>query len=89
MKQCIHLAVLLAFTISVLALAQQPPVSAPQTPQPTPQTSGTKDDDEVVRITTNVVQLDFVVTDKRGNQVTNLKADDIEVFEDGHRSACR
>ena len=84
MKHRTHLAVLLAFVLSVQAFAQQPPASVPQTPQSTPQTSDARDDDEVVRITTNVVQLDFVVTDKRGNHVTDLKADDIEVFEDGH-----
>lgn len=79
----IHLAFLLAFTLSVQTVAPQTAASSQQTPQSTPQT-GTKDDDEVVRITTNVVQLDFVVTDKEGNQVTDLKADDIQVFEDGH-----
>ena len=84
MKQKNQLAVLLAITLSAQAFGQQPAASPPQTKQPIPQTSGIRDDEEVVRITTSVVQLDFVVTDKRGNQVTDLSADDIEVFEDGH-----
>jgi VWFA-related protein len=40
------------------------------------------DEDEVVRITTNLVQVDAVVTDKDGKQVTDLKAEDFEVLED-------
>ena len=53
--------------------AQRP--SARQTPPPV-------DQDEVVRITTNLVQVDVVVT-KDGKQVTSLKAEDFELFEDG------
>ncbi|HTG72623.1 MAG TPA: VWA domain-containing protein [Terriglobia bacterium] len=37
----------------------------------------------VIRINVNLVQVDAVVTDSRGNPVTNLKADDFEVFQDG------
>lgn len=40
--------------------------------------------DDVVRITSKLVQLDLVVTDKNGAQVTDLKAEDFEIFEDGH-----
>src|SRR5688500_9153865 len=62
------LAVLLCITLSAQSLAQEP-VATP--------------DDDIVRITTNLVQFDFIVTDKRGNQITDLKAEDIEVFQDG------
>lgn len=41
----------------------------------------TIDQDDVVRITTNVVQIDAVVT-KDGKHVTDLKAEDFEIFED-------
>jgi VWFA-related protein len=40
---------------------------------------------EVVRVTTNLVQIDVVVTDKNGRQVTDLSADDFEVSEDGKK----
>jgi VWFA-related protein len=40
-------------------------------------------DDEVVRITTNLVQVDAVVTDRDGNQVTDLDAADFEILENG------
>jgi len=38
--------------------------------------------DDVVRITTNLVQIDVVVT-KNGKQIKDLKAEDFELFEDG------
>lgn len=38
--------------------------------------------DEVVRITTNLVQVDVVVTNKTGQQVTNLRPEDFEISED-------
>lgn len=37
----------------------------------------------VVRINVNLVQVDAVVTDFRGKPVTDLKAEDFEVFQDG------
>jgi VWFA-related protein len=52
-----------------------------QTPSPTPQKQGTLPD-EVLRITTNLVQLDVLVTDKDGNHVTDLHPEDFEVVED-------
>ncbi len=54
-------------------------VAQSQTPSPSPQkTPG----DEVLRVTTNLVQLDVVVTDKDGKQVTNLGPEDFEIVED-------
>ena len=41
-------------------------------------------DDEVVRITANLVQIDAVVTDRKGQQITNLTDQDFEILEDGH-----
>ncbi len=43
------------------------------------------DDADVVRISTNLVQIDAVVTDKNGRQITDLKAEDFEVLQDGRR----
>ena len=39
---------------------------------------------DIVRISTNLVQMDVVVT-RDGKQVTNLKPEDFEIFEDGRR----
>jgi VWFA-related protein len=38
--------------------------------------------EEVVRVTTNLVQVDVVVTDKTGQQVTDLRPEDFEISED-------
>jgi VWFA-related protein len=67
-------------------VAQQPgtpPIGPPppeRTTQQQPQKTG---DDEVVKITTNLVQVDAVVTDKNGNVVTDLRPDEVQIFEDG------
>lgn len=65
-------ALLLSFCVLLPALAQTKPV---------PQKPG-DDQDEVLKITTNLVQVDAVVT-KDGKMVTNLTADDFEIYEDG------
>ncbi|HEX2270996.1 MAG TPA: hypothetical protein VHH35_15735 [Pyrinomonadaceae bacterium] len=38
--------------------------------------------DDVVKITTNLVQIDAIVT-RNGKQVKDLKPEDFEIFEDG------
>jgi hypothetical protein len=38
----------------------------------------------VIRITVNLVQVDAVVADSNGHQVTNLRPEDFEILEDGH-----
>jgi len=50
--------------------------------QPTPQ-KPTSDTAEVVRITTNLVQIDAVVTDRRGQHIADLGAEEFEIYEDG------
>jgi len=40
-------------------------------------------DDDVVRITTNLVQVDAVVTDRNGKVVPDLRAEDFEILENG------
>ncbi len=52
-----------------------------QTPTPKP----AADDDDVVKISTTLIQLDVTVTDKKGNVVTDLKPEDFEVFENGEK----
>ncbi len=37
----------------------------------------------IIRVTVNLVQVDAVVTDSKGRQVTDLKAEDFEITEDG------
>jgi hypothetical protein len=40
-------------------------------------------DDQEVKLSVTLVQVDAVVTDKQRRQVTDLKASDFEIFEDG------
>jgi VWFA-related protein len=56
---------------------------APQTARP--QQPSQQDDDEVVRITSALVQTDVVVTDKNDRIVEDLKLSDFEVTENGKR----
>ena len=78
------------FTVAVVSQQSQRgrPAQQSQTPQPspTPAVPLVRDtsDQDVVRITTNLVQVDVVVT-KEGKQVTDLKPEDFEIFEDGRR----
>jgi VWFA-related protein len=51
-----------------------------QTPQQQP-----IDDDEIIRITTALVQVDAVVVDKNDQIVSDLKLSDFEVYENGKR----
>ena len=70
MKHVVSLLILVSINLGTIA-----PVRAQQQQQPAP--------DDVVRITTNLVQLDAVVTDKSGNQIKDLSATDFEVLQDG------
>lgn len=49
-----------------------------QSTNPTPPTG-----DDVVKITTNLIQIDVTVTDKNGKTVPGLVRDDFEVYENG------
>src|SRR5947209_2565202 len=55
-------------------------VAFAQTTQPP-----TNQDEEVVRITTELVQVDAVVTDKNDQPVTDLKMADFDVYDNGRK----
>jgi hypothetical protein len=65
--------------LSVSLLTSLPAQTLPQQPS-SPKAPG---EDEVVRVTTNLVQIDAVVTDKSGKQVNDLRPEDFEILEDG------
>lgn len=74
MYRKVFLALLLSLCLLLPAVAQTQP--APAKPS--------DDQDDVVRITTNLVQVDAVVL-KDGKQVTDLTAGDFEIYEDGKK----
>ncbi len=81
MQKRSSLALALVFSLFNTALGQNPqPPPAPQTP---PQQQEQTNEDDVVRITTNLVQVDAVVTDKSGKLVTDLRPEEVEILEDG------
>jgi VWFA-related protein len=77
MKKRSSLALVLVFSMLTAALGQDPQ------PTQTPANQQQQTDDEVVRITTNLVQVDAVVTDKSGKLVTDLQPEEVEILEDG------
>src|SRR5689334_5117463 len=84
--------VLLAFVLSLSTVI----ATVGQQPSPTPPTSKTEtaqkpttpdvDSQDVVKITTNLVQIDAVVT-KDGKAVTDLQPGDFEIYEDNKPQA--
>ncbi|HEV7747470.1 MAG TPA: VWA domain-containing protein [Pyrinomonadaceae bacterium] len=83
----IPLIFLFGLLLSLGIPAQQPDSTKPQ-PTPTPtelQQPSRSGDDDVVKITTNLVQVDATVTDKNGKLVGDLRSDEVQIFEDGHQ----
>lgn len=69
-------AIILLFLFFAISLSVSGQTSNPSaTPPPLPVV-----DDEVLKISTDLIQLDVVVTDKKGNQITDLKPEDFEIF---------
>ena len=78
-RRRLFLAPLLAALLAHAASAQQP------RPQPTP--ARPEESDEVVRVTTELVQTDVTVVDRDGKFVDGLKAGDFELKVDGKPQA--
>ncbi|MEP6945075.1 MAG: VWA domain-containing protein [Acidobacteriota bacterium] len=75
MKKLIHtFAIMLAAAVAVLAQTNTAP-----SPTPTP------DDSDVVKISTSLIQFDLSATDKKGKVVTDLKPDEVEIYENGQK----
>ena len=53
-------------------------------PSPTPQPA---DQTDVVKVTTALIQVDVTVTDKKGKIVSDLRPDEIEVYENGEKQS--
>jgi len=66
------------FFIVLIFLFSIPLVVFAQKATPTPV-------DDVVKISTNLIQIDVTVTDKKGNVVRDLKPEEIEIYENGEK----
>ena len=71
-----HISALLPFCF-VLCAANAAAQNPPKEQRP-------EQSEDVVRVTTNLVQLDAIVTDKSGRPVANLRPEDFELLENGH-----
>ena len=76
MKRTITLALSLAMIFSA-AIAQ-----TPTTPQKPPQEIAPED---IIRVTTQLVQTDVVVTDKNDKIIKDLKLEDFELYDNGKK----
>lgn len=84
MKRIPVLAVL--FFLSILSFASGRPTTTQQNAsngRSTKQRDTKTGQDDVVRISVTLVQVDIAVTDRDGKQITNLKPEDFEIYEDG------
>ena len=80
------LSLLLICQLTQAVVGQQNPKPQPSPPTQNPppvQQPQNLDAQDVVKITTNLVQVDAVVTDKTGKRVTDLKPAEVELSEDG------
>jgi VWFA-related protein len=73
------LAIYLSLFCSLGVAAQTP------APSPRPPSAPIQQDEEVLRITTELVQVDAVVVDKNDQPVTDLKMGDFEVYDNGKK----
>ena len=78
------MAILLTLSLPASHYAQQEPTPAPKPAQrPEPKPTPEKSPGDVVRITVQLVQIDAVVTDKKGEFVDSLTQDDFQLEVDG------
>lgn len=78
-------ALLPGFCFGAVPRGGRPAPPPPRTPpaQSRPEPSPQQGDEDVVRITTNLVQVDAVVVDSNGKPVTDLRPDEVQIYEDG------
>jgi VWFA-related protein len=66
-----------------LVLASGAQAAQSSSPEPPAAQAPAGHDERVVQLSVELVQVDAVVTDKKGKRVTDLRPEDFEVFEDG------
>ena len=69
--------------LAVLLTSASGQKTEPAKSPPQPKAGAPQSKDDVVRISVTLVQVDAVVTDDNGKQVTDLKPEDFQILEDG------
>src|SRR5689334_693335 len=83
---CFCLSVALFATLANSSVGQDKSATNQQSNRPADQSkAGERDTDDVVKISVTLVQVDAVVTDRKGRHVTDLQPEDFEISEDGKR----
>ena len=82
-RRLLIIALILQLSPSGFAQQQETQKQSQQLPRADQQQPRAQSDEDVVRISTNLVQVDSVITDSKGKQVTDLRADDVQILEDG------
>jgi VWFA-related protein len=67
---------LIFFAVLAVSIGAQQPTQTPPRPA---------EDDDVVKISTNLIQVDVTVTDSKGRIVRDLRPEEFQVFENGKR----
>ena len=63
-------------TANLAASAQTRPSASPTPPRP---------EDDVVKITTSLIQVDVTITDGKGRIISDIKPDEVEIYENGKK----
>jgi len=59
------------------------PVIAQSSPSPTPVIQQRRDENDVIRVDTNLISIPATVMDRDGRYITDLRKEDFQIFEDG------
>lgn len=71
--------------LSILLILVGSITTSGQTPFPSASPTPPRAEDDVVKITTSLIQVDVTVTDSRGRIITDLKPEEIEIYENGKK----
>src|SRR5689334_19070104 len=77
-KRSTYLSLILLVVAAIAAHGQSVAVGPKSSPTPPV-------DSDVVKITTNLIQLDVTVTDSRGRIVTDLRPEELEIYQNGEK----
>ena len=71
--------------IALVALILSSSFVSAQAPTPTPLPAPVSEEGDVVKISTTLVQVDVTVVDRKGRVVTDLKPEEVEIYQNGEK----